>query len=189
MNNSKNLYKLIDGLNNKINTLEINIANNFKDEKKIINSKIDSYRIHLPIDVSNDKKYIGLTFDNNLNNFEPSTDENSGNKNLLSFIKLPKSNIIINYFIQLELNYTPLTSSICSLALGVRVNLDSKIKIIKGSRHFFDISNSSIISGNINLNNTSIYMSGDEDELCMIAELGNICKINSKKSLIKLLYI
>ena len=126
-------------------------------------------------------------FDSNFNNFE--TDEGSGDKNLLSFIKLPKANIIINYFIQLELNFTPLSSIICSLALGIRSKSDSKIKIIKGTRQIFDVTNCTIVVGSINLTNTSIYMCGGNEELCIIADLGSICKVNPRKSLIKLLYV
>lgn len=207
MNNYKNLYKLIDGLNNKIKFLESDVSNlaeknrsikniNNGVEKEIktntntnikISSKIESYRIQSSNDFSTRKKYIGLMFDSNFNNFE--TDENSGGKNLLSFIILPKSNIIINYFIQLELTYTPLSSVICTLALGIRSKTDAKIKIIKGTRQIFDVTNSSVVFGNINLTNTSIYMSEGNEELCMIADLGNVCKVNPRKSLIKLLYI
>lgn len=199
MNNYKNLYKLIDGLNNKIKTLETDITqinnNNYLTNKKEnrkeiknthLSSKIESYRIQSLNDFNGSKKYIGLMFDSNFNNFE--TDENSGNKNLMSFIKLPKSNIVISYFIQLELNYTPLTPIICTLALGIRTKSDSKIKIIKGTRQLFDVTTSRIVFGNINLTNTSIYMSGGDEELCMIADLGFICKVNPRKSLIKLLY-
>ena len=213
MNNYKNLYKLIDGLNNKIKILESDVSNladknkftknsgfDNKDKVKVTNmnekeiknnlqikSKIESYRILSPNDFNGNKKYIGLMFDNNFNKFE--TDENSGGKNLLSFIPLPKSNIIINYFIQLELNYTPLTSVICTLALGIRLKTDSKIKIIKGTRQTFDVTNSTIIFGSINLTNTTIYMSEGNEELCMIGNLGSICKVNPRKSLVKLIYI
>lgn len=203
MSNYKNLYKLIDGLNNKIKNLELSQGNNSnnsnninksnknnipqKDEiKNIIASKIESYRILSSNEIVSTKKYIGLMFDSNFNNFE--TDENSGNKNLMTFIKLPKSNIIINYLIQLELNYTPLSSTICSIALGIRSKSDYKIKIIKGTRQIFDIVNCSVILGTINLTNTTIYMSEGDEELCMIADLGSVCKVNPRKSLIKLLY-
>jgi hypothetical protein len=211
MNNYKNLYKLIDGLNNKIKILESDVSNLAEKNKLIknksikniglndyidnninnqvkneIKSKIESYKILSPTNFVTTKKYIGLMFDNNFNNFE--TDENSGGKNLLSFIPIPKSNIVINYFIQLELNYTPLTSVICSLALGIRSKSDSKIKIIKGTRQIFDVSSSIVVSGTINLTGNSIYMCGGDEELCMIGDLGSICKVNPKKSLIKLLY-
>jgi hypothetical protein len=201
MNNYKNLYKLIDGLNNKIKNLELcqekNQNNNTnknnhtnkqqkEESKNILASKIESYRIQSSNEIVSTKKYIGLMFDSNFNNFE--TDENSGNKNLSTFIKLPKSNIIINYLIQLELNYTPLSSTICSIALGIRSKTDYKIKIIKGTRQIFDITNCHVILGTINLTNTTIYMSEGDEELCMIADLGSVCKVNPRKSLIKLLY-
>ena len=201
MSNYKNLYKLIDGLNNKIKNLELsqeiiqnksnnNKSNNNKpqndENKNILVSKIESYRIQSSNEINSTKKYIGLMFDSNFNNFE--TDENSGNKNLITFIKLPKSNIVINYLIQLELNYTPLSQIICSIALGIRSKTDYKIKIIKGTRQIFDVANSHIILGTFNLTNTTIYMSEGDEELCMIADLGNVCKVNPRKSLIKLLY-
>lgn len=212
MNNYKNLYKLIDGLNKKIKNLELCQENNIKQQNKLNNqvktniqnynqnnnknllqkneiifaSNIESFRIQSSNEINTTKKYIGLMFDSNFNNFE--TDENSGNKNLITFIKLPKSNIIMNYLIQLELNYTPLSSTICSIALGIRSKSDYKIKIIKGTRQLFDIANCHVILGTINLTNTTIYMSEGDEELCMIADLGNVCKVNSRKSLIKLLY-
>lgn len=199
MSNYKNLYKLIDGLNNKIKNLELcqeknqnninknNINRQQKEESKnVLASKIESYRIQSSNEIVSTKKYIGLMFDSNFNNFE--TDENSGNKNLSTFIKLPKSNIIINYLIQLELNYTPLSSTICSIALGIRSKTDYKIKIIKGTRQIFDITNCHVILGTINLTNTTIYMSEGDEELCMIADLGSVSKVNPRKSLIKLLY-
>lgn len=196
MSNYKNLYKLIDGLNNKIKNLELsqeiiqNKSNNNKpqndENKNILVSKIESYRIQSSNEINSTKKYIGLMFDSNFNNFE--TDENSGNKNLITFIKLPKSNIVINYLIQLELNYTPLSQIICSIALGIRSKSDYKIKIIKGTRQIFDVANCHILLGTFNLTNTTIYMSEGDEELCMIADLGNVCKVNPRKSLIKLLY-
>ena len=211
MNNYNNLYKLIDGLNNKIKILETNISNLVDKNKSVKNnnkkniqiengiknnlhmqSKLESYRIQSSNDFNPNKKYIGLMFDSNFNNFE--SDENKPNKNLLSFIKLSKSNIVINYFIQLELNYTPLTPIICSIALGIRTKSDSKIKIIKGTKHVFVINPSDNVLGNINITNTTIYMCGNgpgfgfDEELCIIADLGSICKVNPKKSLIKLLY-
>ena len=33
-----------------------------------------------------------------------------------------------------------------------------------------------------------IYLSNGDEELCMIADLGSVCKVNPRKSLIKLLY-
>lgn len=199
MNNYKNLYKLIDGLNNKIKILESDvlnlvdknksskIINNDFFEKNLVNSKMESYKISSLNNLNHTKKFVGLMFNNNLHNFN---DLNylKIEDNLLSFIKLPKSNIVINYFIQLELNFTSLKPIICTLALGIRSKYDSKIKIIKGTKHMFNIDNSKIMLGYINLIHTTIYMSEGNEELCMIADFGSFCKVNSKKSLIKLLY-
>lgn len=224
MSNYKNIYKLIDGLNTKIKKMEITInqkkSNNdpekleyyFVDDDKhknqhiplvkknsnsnsnqqIYSSYLESYQIVHPKETYSTKKYIGLLFDSNFNNFE--SDDNFGNKNLLSFIKLDKSlqtqktNIIISYSIQFELNFTPIDSIICSVAIGIKTNLDSKIKIIKGSKHTFDLTNN-FIGGFYTISNTIIYMLGTNEELCVIADLGSNCKVNSKKSLIKILYV
>ena len=184
MNNYKNLYKLIDGLNNKIKTLESVNSNQIIPTN---NTVLESYQIYHSKEVSSTKKYVGLLFDNNINKFE--SDENSGNKNLYSFIKLTKSNILINYSIQLELNFTPISSIICTLALGIKSKSDSKIKIIKGTKYLFDLANANIINGHLTISNTTLYLSNGGEELCMIVDFGLNCKVNHKKSLIKLLYV
>ena len=198
MTNYKKLYKLIDGLNNKIKKLESSDENFYQDKnilsnKSIERSKIESYRIHMSTEFMGNKKYIGLMFDSNFNNFDnfdnfDNNDNSGGKKNLSPFIILQKSNIIINYFIQLELNYTPITPVLCSLALGIRTKTDSKIKIIKGTKNIFDVTSSNVILGNVTLTNTFVYMSGGQEELCIIVDLGSVCRVNPKKSLIKLLY-
>jgi hypothetical protein len=194
MNEYKNLYKLIDNLNLKIKNLESNkIKSSSKNllNKKLnqnnLNTLIESYRIHHSKENQTEKKYVGLMFDNNFNNFD--SEDNTGNKNLCSFIKLKKSNIIINYSIQLELNYTPISSVICSLALGIRSKSDSKIKIIKGTKYQFDLTSTDVINNKITINNTILYCSASDEELCMIVDVGSNCFVNNKKSIIKLLYI
>ena len=219
MNNYKNIYKLIDGLNNKIKKLESydanynklnnnnsNITSNiknycYKQEKTIdknqnqnqnqntiiSNTLLESYRIHHSEKYLTTKKYVGLLFDNNFNNFD--SDGSSGNKQLNSFIGLRKSNIILSYSLQLELSFTPITSIICSFSLGIKSKSDPKIKIIKGTKHQFDLANSNIVNGHIIVSNTTIYLSNGDEELCMIGDFGSNCKVNPKKSLIKLLYV
>jgi len=179
MDNYKNLYKLIDGLNNKIKKLENN--------KIRSQSIIESYRIHYPKENLSNKKYIGLLFDNNINNFD--CDNNSDEKPLSSFIKLKKSNILINYYIQLELDSTPLSSVICSISIGIKTKSESKIKIIKGTKQYFDLSNNLIINNRITISNTIVYMSDLGEELCIIGEFNSCCIPNSKKSLLKIFYI
>ena len=62
--------------------------------------------------------------------------------------------------------------------------------IIKGSTLYFDVSNKSIIVDNkIYLTNTIIYNASKDEELCMIVELNDVCNINNKKSIIKILSI
>ena len=127
MSEYKKLYKQIGDLNNKIKKLE-NIVGNKKNSTQQINKNISnsskstllSYRIHFPSDIQSNKKYIGLKFNNNFDDFD--SDEKSNSKNLISFIKLNKSNIIINYTIQLELelDYTPLNPIYCSIAIGIK---------------------------------------------------------------------
>ena len=192
MNDYKNLFKQIEGLNVKINELDY-VINSSSSQRhtpkktpiKILNhnSEIKSYRIHHPIENYNviSKKYVGLIFDSNLNNFE------SDEKTLSSFIKLTGSNIIINYFIQLDLNFTFLESTICSIALGIKTKTDSKIKIIKGTKHQFDLSSSNIINSKLTISNTILYSSEIDDDLCMITDLCVNCNVNNKKSIIKLL--
>lgn len=187
-NHYKNLYKQIDGLNNKIKKLESKKNNsNNPNSKPIVTKSIDSFRIHYPKESVSNKKYVGLLFDNNFNNFD--SDENTGDKNLSFFIKLPKSNIVINYSIQFELNFTPLEPVICSVALGIKTKSDSKIKIIKGSKYQFNLTSPDIISNHIVVTNTVLYSSESGEELCVIVDIGSNCTVNNKKSIIKLLYI
>ena len=183
MHNYKELYKLIENLKLKIKKLD-----NQKN-KLSKNSSINSYRIFSPKIKDNNKKYIGLLFDNNFDDFN--TDSSNNLDNCISFIKLKKSNIIINYSLLIDINTMTNSSTICSISLGIKDKNNSKIKIIKGTKNIFDINNKSIIFSNkIQINNTILYDSNiDGEELCMVAELPNYCSINFKKSLLKILYI
>ena len=196
MSEYKKLYNQIDKLNNKIRRLECIIGekkpikNTFESNSK---STLVSYGIYFPKESYSNKKYIGLKFDDNPNNWDCDWDEKLKNKDLTSFIKLIKSNVVINYNIQLDLNYTPIDSIMCSLAVGIRKASDSKIRIIKGTKFFFDIANYAKIDNKINITNTILYSAEDGEELCMIVDFdfisGTNCVINSKKSIIKLLFI
>ena len=201
MTEYKKLYYQIDKLNNKIKKLEScvnekiqNKINNFNSNKNlssnISKSTLTSYRIHFPKETYSTKKYIGLKFDDNPNEYD--SDTKSGNQYLVPFIKLIKSNVIINYTLQLELNYTPIDSIICSVAVGIRTTIDSKIRIIKGTKNLFDLATNKI-DNCIILSNTILYSAEDGDELCMIVDFdfvsGTNCVVNSKKSILKLLYI
>ena len=201
----KKLYNQIDKLNNKIKKLELSIGEKKQNiitrsipiNKNIIGisnkSTLSSYRIHFPKESYSNKKYIGLKFDYNTNDYD--SDSKSVNKNLISFIKLSKSNVIINYSIQLELNFTPLDSILCSIAIGIKTCsvTDSKIRIVKGTKHIFDLAGSNIIDNKLNVTNNILYSAEEGDELCMIVDFdfssGSNCVINSKKSIIKLLFV
>jgi len=157
----------------------------------ISKSTLVSYRIHFPKEAYSTKKYIGLKFDDNPNEYD--SDTKSGNQNIVPFIKLIKSNVIINYTLQLELDYTPIDSIICSVAVGIRNTIDSKIRIIKGTKNLFDLATYNKIDNRIIISNTILYSAEDGEELCMIVDFdfvsGTNCVVNSKKSIIKLLYV
>lgn len=203
MTEYKKLYNQIDKLNNKIKKLELSVeekkkqniktnGSNFnKNNSNISKSTLVSYRIHFPKESYSTKKYIGLKFDDNPNEYD--SDTKSGNQNLLSFIKLIKSNVIINYTLQLELDCTPIDSIICSIAIGIRTHTDSKIRIIKGTKNLFDLATINKIDNRIIISNTLLYSAEDGEELCMIVDFdfvsGTNCVVNSKKSIIKLLFV
>lgn len=188
MNKYKNLYKSIDELNNKIKKLETN--KKLEINKKLYETNIESYKINYPTDTDNhniNKKYLALLFNSNNNNYD--SDNSSTNKKLYPFIKLKKSNIIINYFIQIELNSTPLSSIICSLFFGIKSKSDSKVKIIKGTKYQFDLNTIPIINNKITISNTILYIAENNEELCIITDFSSYCNINNNKSIIKILYL
>lgn len=210
MGEYKKLYGQIDKLNNKIKKLEQSISvkkrsilENYVPINKNLpntnlpnqtyNSTLISYRIHFPKESYSNKKYIGLIFDDNPNEYD--SDEKSTNVNLIPFIKLLKSNVIINYNIQLELNFNPLESILCTIAVGIKnpTMIDSKIKIIKGTKYIFDLAGPNVIDGRLNITNNILYSAEEGDELCMIVDFdcgtNSNCVINSKKSIIKLLFV
>lgn len=211
MSESKKLYKQIEDLNNKIKKLEyiVNKKNtnsnqqnyqnyhnyqnqlNQLNQQNKSNSSLVSYRIHFPKESYFNKKYIGLKFDNNPNEYD--SDEKSNSKNLISFIKLTKSNIIINYSIQLEINYTPINSIPCSISVCIKTSSDTKIKVIKGSKYNFDLTSTNIFNNTITISNNLLYSAEEGEELCIVADFdfasGFNCAVNSKKSIIKLLYV
>lgn len=194
MTEYKKLYYQIDKLNNKIKKLELSLDEKKKNKNlscNISKSTLVSYRIHFPKETYLTKKYIGLKFDDNPNEYD--SDTKSGNQNLVPFIKLNKSNVIINYTLQLELDYTPIDSIICSVAVGIRNTIDSKVRIIKGTKNLFDLATSNKIDNHIIISNTILYSAEDGEELCMIVDFnfvsGTNCVVNSKKSILKLLFV
>lgn len=191
--NNKDLHKLIEGLNTKIKKLENQIKNNTIGivNKNVTStspnqSQIKAYSISYPKNHDKNKKYIGLMFDDNFNDF--SSESNDKSKNKVSFLKLRKGNNIINYSICIDISDIPSNQTINSVCLGIREKNSSKVRLIKGSKYIFDLANRyNIYNDKITINNTIIYMSEDLEELCMIADLNSKCKINQSKSLIKIL--
>jgi hypothetical protein len=167
------LIKLVDNLKTKIKKLETN--------KKIHNtsSSMITYKLQMPITTYfNSKKYVALLF--NIHN--------SDNSNGISFIKLEKTNNIINYSIILKVDHKNTnTDNICSFSLGIRDD-GNKIKIIKGSKVQYDVLQNTI-DENIIINNTILYESTDNQELCLIASLSKKCTFINKKSIIKILHL
>jgi hypothetical protein len=195
--NNKDLHKLIEGLNTKIKKLESQVKNNTinivnkhtpNNQNYIVGhpSSIKAYSISYPKNHDKSKKYIGLMFDDNFNDF--STDSDPKSKNKISFIKMKKANNIINYSICVDIMEIPTNSCVHSISLGIREKNSSKVRLIKGSKYSFDLSNKDNIFGDkLIINNTIIYMSEESEELCMIADLSPKCKINHSKSLIKIM--
>lgn len=173
MNNIQ-LSKLVDNLKNKIKKLEYSKYPKYTNKNEIL-----TWRIHVPANNNSDKKYVGLLF---------SDDFSENNLNLQSFIKLTKSNYIINYSITLKVDKQDKIYNFddnCSFSLGIR-DSNNKIKIIKGSKTQYKIS-SDCVGGNIIVNNTVLYEAIDNQELCLIGNMSNKCSLISKKSIIKLM--
>ena len=168
----ENLYRSINNLKTKIKKLSLTKNT----------SSIKSYKISCPkIDYT--KKYIALLFDENFENNDNSFEQKK------SFINI-KNNNVINYSITFFIEEIPQKSCYCYVYLGIRDKYNSKVRIINCSKCIFDISNTGLIYNNcIVINNNVIYSAQEGDELCLIANLKNRCKIISKKSIIKILNV
>ena len=189
MSEHKKLHNLIGKLNIKIKKLETNCS----DKNNIL-----SHYIHLSSNTSSKTKYIGMMFSPCLNYMDDDDKTKTNSDKLIPFIKLQKSSMIINYSIYFELdNYKSIhinkstnqinqinqNNQINSIALGIKSN--SKIKIIKGSKIFFEFTdkNPTVIS------NTILYSGEYGDELCIIGNLNIPYTIISKKSIIKIMCV
>ena len=201
LNSDSNLYKLVDNLKNKLSKLEAFCKTNIHQQKNIshiqrLNNNqtiLSSYRIFYPKITKNTKKFVGLLFDSNFSDISGTNDIiDDKDINKLSFIKLNKSNNIINYSITLKVNTLPKESNsdtICTFSLGIReLNGNAKVKIIKGSQMQYCIVKNTI-DGNIIINNTILFNSVDNQELCLITTLSKYCVLQDKKSIIKILSI
>ncbi len=180
--NLKEKISKLDNKSNKISNYRRNCGNcgncgecrNHKNHKNIFLS----YRISAPCTNDCNKKFIGLLF----NNFDEKSDCMSSDET--SFIKLKRSNCIINYSIQIDvINYLTIGNS-CSISLGIRERDSCKIRIIKGSKNIFDL-----LNDKFTVNSSVLYSAENGDELCLIAEINNKVKINPHKSIIKILLI
>ena len=203
------IYNLIDNLKSHIKKLNVSkkyikndYHNDHKDNEKIQKiNMMKTFRICNPCNIQN-KKYIGLLFDNNFDQLKDDKEVNI--ENCASFIKLKRSNNIINYSITFDIKEeTPIdtTGTLLSnilkdetncnycLTLGIKDKKSSKIRIIKGSKNIFNLSTVVIVNNKFIVNSTILYSSNDDDELCLIAELDDKLTVNSKKSLIKILMI
>jgi hypothetical protein len=193
---NRDLYKMIENLNYKIKKLDNQIKNknfniipsNIKNSSQNISNTFKAYGILYPKTYDKNKRYIGLLFDENFNDF--SSENNSNTTTKLPFIKLSSGSNIINYSLNIEIDNNINQNNqthIYSISLGIKEKSNSKVRIIKGSKVFFDLNNKNIINNKITINNTILYSSQLGEELCMVVELGPKCKINSSKSLIKIL--
>ena len=174
MNNNQ-ISKMVDNLKNKIKKIEHN-------NKILKSNQMQTYRIHTPT-TNNSKKYMGLLFNNSYDNSTEITDS----KNSINFIKLYKHNNIINYSITIKVDTKNIkdNDTICTFSLGIRDG-NNKIKIIKGSKVQYDIKKD-VIDGVIIVNNTTMYEASNNQELCLIANIGKNCSLVNKKSIIKIL--
>ncbi len=192
---NRDLYKMIENLNYKIKKLDTQVKNknfnimpsNLKNSTQNITNIFKAYGILYPKTYDKNKRYVGLLFDENFNDF--SSDNNSNTTSKLSFIKLSNGSNIINYSLNIDIdnNIQSPNNPVYSISLGIKEKSNSKVRIIKGSKIFFESNNKNIINNKITINNTILYSSQSGEELCMIVELGPKCKINSSKSLIKIL--
>lgn len=195
---NKNLYKLIEDLNQQIKKLDdsnlsIESKNKIKNKTKTIIKPIPLNPIHIYslvyIKNNTDKKYVALFFDENNYLYDSDNSQKINNNNLLSFIKLNKSNILINYYILIELEQVPKNSTQCCIFIGIKTNSSTKIKIIKGSKIQYDLSTCPISNNKIYISNTIIHNSSSDENLCIIVNLPQCANINNSKSIIKILQL
>jgi hypothetical protein len=166
MNNNIDLKKLINNLKENISELKKS-----KNDK----AKFLFFKIVLPLSTDTNKKYLALLFNNEIHGKEIDS-----NKNIMC-ICLKKRYNIINYCLTLKTNEF---NKNCSFALAIKEN--NKIKIIKGSKMNYCFSKK-IDDKEITLNNTLIYNSEKNEELCLIGTVLNDIELISEKSFIKIL--
>lgn len=181
MNNCKNIYKLIEGLENKIKKLESNTKHLQHDKM----TKFDTYQILNPLTMDTSKKYHALFFEKN------------GVE--IQFIKINGSNIVLNYTLYFDIDMGKLKKiggdELMCVFIGVKSKYSSKVKIMKGtkqlchpdfipgpgskSKAFCCIANTVIYSGSII----------EDEELCIIVRSVDGHVLNSDKSIFKIMFL
>jgi hypothetical protein len=161
------LVNSINKLKTKIKKIELLKKN---DVPIFITNKIILHK-----EFDDKKKFIALQFG----------DEFDKNDNNTSFIKLQKKYQIINYFITIKIeDYDKNNKEYCSFTLGIREN--NKIKTIKSSKTY--CLSTAVIDKHITISNTIIYLSSENQELCLIAQLPLNCRnIIADKSILQIL--
>ena len=131
-----------------------------KNEPKFITKKITT-----PHNLDKNKKYIGLQFSDNF--------EKNNNDNNKSFITLRTKYHIITYFLNIKLEKINQNSKeYFTFTLAIKEN--NKIKPIKNSRSYCKLD--SAINNYLTISNTTIYLSNEKQELCLIAEFPLNCE-------------
>ena len=185
--NKDDINKLLENLKSEIRKMDILC------KKKSQLSEINTFRISSPSinNKNSNKRYIGLLFDNEFNqliNSEETGQNSTTNKK--SFLKLKRSNYIINYCVTIKIDEQEI-NNFCFISLGIRDENSSdftsgnKIHMIKGSRQKFSIKHL-LVDGMITIKDTIIYQAEENQQLCLIANFGKKNKLLENKSILKI---
>lgn len=163
-------------MNNELKHSINKLKNNINELKKTKNNKPNflCFKLIFPDNKMTNKKFIAFLFSNHFENKK--NDEQS-----ISSIFLKKKHNIINYCLTLKMKNNIEENNFCSFALAIKEN--NKVKIIKGSKINHQINSNDLI----HINNTILYNSNKEEELCLITSTTNNFEIISDKSFIKIL--
>lgn len=189
MNNCKNIYKLIDGLESKIKKMEHN-SKYSRPEKSI---KFDTYQVMNPLTVDPNKKYHALFFEKN--GLE------------VQFIKINNSNVVLNYTLYFDIDLKRFKkdgNELMCVFVGVKSKFSSKVKIMKGTKQLChpDVlvgtgtgtgagAGTSISKAFCCVSNTVIYSGSviEDEELCLIVRSTDGHVLNSDKSIFKIMFL
>lgn len=185
-----------DDINKLLEKLQLEIKKLDLSYKRKCLSEIKTFRISSPQTNSknSNKKFVGLLFDTEFNQLINSEDTGNNNfnnsNNKKSFLKLKKSNYIINYCITIKVDEQEL-NNFCFLSLGIRdensndFTSGNKIHMIKGSKQKFNIKQY-LVDGMITIKDTIIYQAEENQQLCFIANFGKKNKLLENKSILKI---